>query len=65
MGAGITVSALDAGYPVTMVERDAASIARGRANVEKVSHRPGRWAGRMTEERQGLRHGALYRQHLV
>ena len=36
MGAGIAVSALDAGYPVTMVERDADSIARGRANVEKV-----------------------------
>jgi 3-hydroxyacyl-CoA dehydrogenase len=36
MGAGITVSALDAGLPVVMVERDEASIARGRANVEKV-----------------------------
>ncbi|MDD0837614.1 3-hydroxyacyl-CoA dehydrogenase NAD-binding domain-containing protein [Curvibacter sp. HBC61] len=36
MGAGIAVSALDAGLPVTMVERDAESIARGRANVEKV-----------------------------
>jgi len=36
MGAGITVSALDAGLPVTMIERDADSIARGRANVEKV-----------------------------
>ena len=36
MGAGIAVSALDAGLPVTMVERDEASIARGRANVEKV-----------------------------
>ena len=36
MGAGITVSALDAGFPVTMVERDAESIARGRAHVEKV-----------------------------
>ena len=36
MGAGITVAALDAGYPVTMVERDAESIARGRAHVEKV-----------------------------
>ena len=49
MGAGITVSALDAGYAVTMVERDAASIARGRANVEKVY--TGLVAkGRMTEE---------------
>jgi 3-hydroxyacyl-CoA dehydrogenase len=49
MGAGITVSALDAGYPVTMVERDAESIARGRANVEKVYN--GLVAkGRMSEE---------------
>jgi 3-hydroxyacyl-CoA dehydrogenase len=36
MGAGITVSALDAGFAVTMIERDAESIARGQANVEKV-----------------------------
>lgn len=36
MGAGIAVAALDAGLPVTMVERDEASINRGRANVEKV-----------------------------
>jgi len=36
MGAGITVAALDAGLPVVMVERDAESIARGQANVEKV-----------------------------
>ncbi|MGD9756990.1 MAG: enoyl-CoA hydratase-related protein, partial [Comamonas sp.] len=36
MGAGITVSALDAGLVVTMIERDAESIARGQANVEKV-----------------------------
>lgn len=49
MGAGITVSALDAGYPVIMVERDAESIARGQANVEKVYN--GLIAkGRMTEE---------------
>lgn len=39
MGAGITVAALDAGLRVTMVERDADSIARGRANVEKVFDR--------------------------
>ncbi len=38
MGAGIAVAALDAGLPVTMIERDAESIARGRANVEKVYH---------------------------
>ena len=36
MGAGITVSALDAGLSVVMVERDAESIARGQKNVEKV-----------------------------
>jgi 3-hydroxyacyl-CoA dehydrogenase len=36
MGAGIAVSLLDAGLPVTMVERDAESLARGRANIEKV-----------------------------
>jgi len=36
MGAGIAVAVLDAGLPVTMVERDEVSIARGRANVEKV-----------------------------
>ena len=48
MGAGIAVAALDAGLPVTMIERDAESIARGRANVEKVYN--GQVAkGRMTE----------------
>ncbi|WP_332878438.1 3-hydroxyacyl-CoA dehydrogenase NAD-binding domain-containing protein [Massilia sp. S19_KUP03_FR1] len=36
MGAGITVAALDAGLPVTMIEVDAAALARGRALVEKV-----------------------------
>ena len=36
MGAGIAVAALDAGLPVTMVERDEASLARGRAHIEKV-----------------------------
>ena len=35
MGAGITVAALDAGLPVTMIERDQASLARGRAHVEQ------------------------------
>ncbi|BCX51737.1 MULTISPECIES: 3-hydroxyacyl-CoA dehydrogenase NAD-binding domain-containing protein [Comamonas] len=49
MGAGITVSALDAGLVVTMIERDAESIARGQANVEKVYN--GLIAkGRMNEE---------------
>ena len=36
MGAGIAVALLDAGLSVTMVERDDATLARGRANVEKV-----------------------------
>ena len=36
MGAGIAVAMLDAGLPVTMIERDAESLARGRSNVEKV-----------------------------
>lgn len=49
MGAGITVSALDAGLVVTMIECDAESIARGQANVEKVYN--GLIAkGRMSEE---------------
>ena len=39
MGAGIAVCALDAGLLVVMVERDEASIARGRVNVEKVYDR--------------------------
>ncbi|MBZ0129028.1 MAG: enoyl-CoA hydratase/isomerase family protein [Rhodobacteraceae bacterium] len=36
MGAGIAVAVLDAGLPVVMIERDAESLERGRANVEKV-----------------------------
>src|SRR4030095_11594031 len=36
MGAGIALAMLDAGLPVTMIERDADSLARGRAHVEKV-----------------------------
>jgi 3-hydroxyacyl-CoA dehydrogenase len=36
MGAGIAVALLDAGLPVVMIERDAATLARGRAHVEKV-----------------------------
>ena len=39
MGAGIAVAALKAGLPVTMVERDAESLERGRANVETVFDR--------------------------
>jgi 3-hydroxyacyl-CoA dehydrogenase len=36
MGAGIAVSLLDAGLPVTMIERDDASLLRGEALVQKV-----------------------------
>ncbi|TKC86840.1 3-hydroxyacyl-CoA dehydrogenase [Trinickia terrae] len=36
MGAGIAVAALDAGLPVTMIERDDEALARGRAHVERV-----------------------------
>jgi len=36
MGAGIAVAMLDAGLHVTMIERDAPSVAQGRARVEKV-----------------------------
>lgn len=39
MGAGIAVAALKAGLPVTMIERDAESLARGRANIEAVFDR--------------------------
>ncbi len=49
MGAGIAVSVLDAGLPVTMIERDDETLARGRHNVEKVYN--GLIAkGRMTEQ---------------
>jgi 3-hydroxyacyl-CoA dehydrogenase len=36
MGAGIAVAVLDAGLPVTMIERDDEALARGRKHVEKV-----------------------------
>ncbi|ADG16049.1 3-hydroxyacyl-CoA dehydrogenase NAD-binding protein [Paraburkholderia atlantica] len=36
MGAGIAIAVLDAGLPVTMIERDEASLARGRAHIDKV-----------------------------
>jgi 3-hydroxyacyl-CoA dehydrogenase len=39
MGAGIAVAMMDAGLSVVMIERDAESLARGRANVEKVYDR--------------------------
>ena len=49
MGAGIAVAMLDAGLPVTMIERDEPSLARGRAHVEKVYDGLVR-KGRMTPE---------------
>jgi len=39
MGAGIAVAMLNAGFPVTMIERDQESLTRGRANVDKVFQR--------------------------
>ena len=36
MGAGIAVAALDAGFPVTMVEQDDAALERGPARVAQV-----------------------------
>jgi 3-hydroxyacyl-CoA dehydrogenase len=51
MGAGIAVALLDAGLQVTMIERDDASLARGRGYVEKVYD--GIIAkGRLTSERK-------------
>ena len=49
MGAGIAVAALDAGLPVTMIERDEEALARGRKNVEKVYDGQVK-KGRMSEE---------------
>ena len=48
MGAGIAGAVLNAGLPVVMVERDEESIARGRANVEKIYTRMVA-KGRMTQ----------------
>jgi 3-hydroxyacyl-CoA dehydrogenase len=39
MGSGIAVAVLEAGLDVVMLERDADSLARGRANVEAVYER--------------------------
>jgi 3-hydroxyacyl-CoA dehydrogenase len=51
MGAGIAVACLDSGLPVVMIERDDESVARGRANVEKVYDRNVA-KGRMTKEKK-------------
>jgi 3-hydroxyacyl-CoA dehydrogenase len=39
MGAGIAVAMLDAGLPVTMIERDVQALAKGRSHVEAVYDR--------------------------
>ena len=39
MGSGITIAALNAGLPVTMVERDQDSLDKGIKNVEKIYFR--------------------------
>jgi 3-hydroxyacyl-CoA dehydrogenase len=39
MGSGITIAALNAGIPVTMVERDQHSLDKGIKNVEKIYFR--------------------------
>ncbi len=49
MGAGIAVSLLTAGIPVTLVERDEESLARGRAKVEGILD-GGVKRGKMTAE---------------
>jgi len=49
MGAGIAVSLLTAGLPVTLVERDEESLARGRAKVEGILD-GGVKRGKMTAE---------------
>ena len=39
MGSGITIAALNAGIPVTMIERDKDSLDKGIKNVEKIYNR--------------------------
>lgn len=53
MGAGIAVATLEAGLPVTMIERDDNSVARGRDNVEKI------YEGLVTKGRMTLATKAL------
>ncbi|MBV6274381.1 enoyl-CoA hydratase/isomerase family protein [Alcaligenaceae bacterium CGII-47] len=73
MGAGIAVSLLDAGLQVILVERDEASLARGRATVEKVyeglvaKHRlsPEACAGRLAQLEGAVGYGALADADLV
>ena len=51
MGAGIAIAGLDAGFEVLMVERNARSIARGRASLENIWDRQIA-KGRMTEDQK-------------
>ena len=53
MGSGITIAALNAGLPVTMVERDQESLDKGINNVEKIYNRDiekGRLSSSQVEE---------------
>ena len=50
MGSGITIAALNAGLPVTMVERDHESLERGIENVKKVYRRDVE-KGRLSQEK--------------
>tara|TARA_B100000989_G_scaffold263118_1_gene214861 strand:- start:1722 stop:3818 length:2097 start_codon:yes stop_codon:yes gene_type:complete len=50
MGSGITIAALNAGLPVTMVERDQESLERGIENVKKVYRRDVE-KGRLSQEK--------------
>ncbi|MGB6007696.1 3-hydroxyacyl-CoA dehydrogenase NAD-binding domain-containing protein [Castellaniella sp.] len=68
MGAGIAVAMLDAGLPVVMIERDAPSLERGRANVAKVYDRlvgRGRLDAAERDRRLGLWSGATDYQALA
>jgi 3-hydroxyacyl-CoA dehydrogenase len=53
MGSGITIAALNAGLPVTMVERDQDSLDKGIKNLEKIYNRDiekGRLSSSQVEE---------------
>jgi len=73
MGAGIAVALLDAGLPVTMVERDQASLERGRGNVERLYQaavakgrlEPGASAERLARLTASLEFDALNQADLV
>ncbi|UJX43979.1 3-hydroxyacyl-CoA dehydrogenase NAD-binding domain-containing protein [Xanthobacter sp. YC-JY1] len=54
MGAGIAVALLDAGYPVTLVERDAEAAAAGVARIDALYARQVK-SGRIDEARKAER----------